>query len=150
MIDNGCCTYGIVTEKLVRSKGLPRIEIPQIQIDGVNEQRSSVNAITEFDLDVGGLKQRAAAYIVSTTYDYDMILGKSWLEQVSGIINSRQHTLRLPQYGITVRSTESQKGKTDFSLISAAAFQLHVRRNRREKNKVQIFAASLRDIEKAL
>jgi hypothetical protein len=96
MVDNGCCTYGIVTEKLVRSKGLPRIEIPQIQIDGVNEQRSSVNAITEFDLDVGGLKQRAAAYIVSTTYDYNMILGKSWLERVGGIIDSRQHTLRLP------------------------------------------------------
>ena len=150
MVDNGCCTYGIVTEKLVRSKGLPRIEIPRIQIDGVNDQKSSVNAITEFDLDVGGLKQRAAAYIVSTTYDYDMILGKSWLERVGGIIDSSQHMLRLPQYGITVRSTESQKGKTDFSLISAAAFQLHVRRNRREKNKVQIFAASLRDIEKAL
>ena len=77
IVDNSCCTYRIVTEKLVRSKGLPRIEIPQIQIDRVNEQRSSVNAITEFDLDVRGLKQRAAAYIVSTTYDYNMILGKS-------------------------------------------------------------------------
>ena len=77
MIDNGCCTYGIITEKFVRLKGLPRIEIPQIIIEGVNGQRSSVGAITEFTLDVGGLKQQAAAYVVPSAYGYDMILGKT-------------------------------------------------------------------------
>ena len=36
--------------------------------------------ITEFTLDVGGLKQKAAAYVMPSAYNYDMILGKTWLE----------------------------------------------------------------------
>jgi len=150
MVDNGCCTYGIITEKFVRLKGLPRIEIPQIIIEGVNGQRSSVGAITEFTLDVGGLKQQAAAYVVPSAYGYDMILGKTWLERVGGIIDNEQKTLTLLKYGIAVQSTESQANEVKHIPISAAAFRHHVRQSKIGNRKIQIFAASLKDIEKAL
>ena len=136
MVDNGCCTYGIITEKFVRLKGLPRIEIPQIIIEGVNGQRSSVGAITEFTLDVGGLKQQAAAYVVPSAYGYDMILGKTWLERVGGIIDNERKTLTLLKYGIAVQSTESQANEVKHIPISAAAFQHHVRQSKIGNKKI--------------
>jgi transposase InsO family protein len=150
MVDNGCCTYSIVTEEVVRTNNLPRIKIPPILVEGVNKQKSPVSVITEFTLDVGGLKQKAAAYVMPSACNYDIILGKTWLERVGGIIDSDKQTLTLSKHGFSVRSTESQEIRVKCYPISAAAFQFHVRRNRGRKEKVQIFAASLKDIEKAL
>ena len=77
IVDNRCCTYSIVTKEVVRTNNLPRIKIPQILVEGVNEQKSPVSVITEFTLDVGGLKQKATAYVIPSTYNYNIILGKT-------------------------------------------------------------------------
>jgi predicted aspartyl protease len=150
MVDNGCCTYAIVTERLVQELGLPRIRTRTTTIEGVNSQRSLVDTITEFDLDVGGVRQKAAAYIAPSTYDYDMILGKSWLARIGGVIDTAQELLKLRRHGVTVRSTESLRSIPPCAAISAAAFQLHVRKKRKKNNLIKIFAASIQDIEKAL
>ena len=150
MVDNGCCTYSVINYKIVRRNNLPRIKIAPIAVKGVGEQVSLVDEITEFTLDVGGLKQRAAAYVLPLTYEYDMILGKTWLERVEGIIDTGKQVLTLAKYGISVRSTELESTILSCTPISAASFQAHVRRNKRIRGTFQVFAASLKDIEKAL
>ena len=150
MIDNGCCTYCLVNEKSVRKMNLPRIPITPITIEGVNNQTSTITAITEFTLDVGGVQQhRVAAYITPSTYDYDMILGKTWLEDVGGVINTKDRVLSMARYNIAVRSTEATT-PLDCYQVSAVTFQYHVRKSRKKELKLQVFAANMKDIQKAL
>jgi hypothetical protein len=114
MVDNGCCTYCLVNEQSVRRMNLPRIPITPMSIEGVNNQISTISAITEFTLDVGGVQQqRVAAYITPSTYEYDMILGKTWLEDVGGIIKSKERILLMERYNVTVRSTEVRTKKPE-------------------------------------
>jgi hypothetical protein len=78
MVDNGCCTYCLVNELSVQKMNLLRIPITPITIEGVNSQTSTITAITEFTLDVGGVQRHCiAAYITPLTYEYDMILRKT-------------------------------------------------------------------------
>jgi hypothetical protein len=150
MVDNGCCTSCLVSNKLVRRLGLPRIPIRPIEVEGVNNQKSQVSAITKFKLDIDGIQQTMAAYISGSTYDYDMILGKSWLERNAAVIDAEEKTMTFKHYEVTVRSTENSRSQK-YSAISAAAFQLHIRQKRKDPSTaIQVFAASLQDIEKAL
>jgi hypothetical protein len=150
MVDNGCCTYCLVNEQSVRRMNLPRIPITPMSIEGVNNQISTISAITEFTLDVGGVQQqRIAAYITPSTYKYDMILGKTWLEDVGGIIKSKERILLMERYNVTVRSTEVLT-PLDCYPVSATAFQYHVRKSRKKDSGIQVFAASMKDIQKAL
>jgi len=129
---------------------LPRIPITPITIEGVNNQTSTITAITEFTLDVGGVQQhRVAAYITPSTYDYDMILGKTWLEDVGGVINTKDRVLSMARYNIAVRSTEATT-PLDCYQVSAVTFQYHVRKSRKKELKLQVFAANMKDIQKAL
>ena len=150
MIDNGCCTYCLVNEQFVRKMNLPRIPITPIKIEGVNNQTSVITKITEFTLDVGGVQQlRVAAYISPSTYEYDMILGKTWLEDVGGVIDSKEKSLWMKRHKIAVRSTEVLT-PLDCYPVSAVAFQYHVRKSRKGDSGIQVFAASMQDIQKAL
>jgi hypothetical protein len=150
MIDNGCCTYCLVNERFVRKMNLPRIPIRPIKVEGINNQTSTVSGITEFALDVDGVQQlRVAAYITKSTYDYNMILGKTWLEDVGGIIDAEKKSLWMRRYRVSVHSTEVQT-PLECYLVSAAAFQHHVRKSRQAKSGLQVFAASMQDIQKAL
>ncbi|KAK1914102.1 hypothetical protein P3342_007348 [Pyrenophora teres f. teres] len=80
MIDHRYCTYALVCEDIVRELNLPRVPIPPRRINGVDNQKSTVQVITHFTIDAGGVRKEVAAYIILSTYEYDMILGKTWLE----------------------------------------------------------------------
>jgi predicted aspartyl protease len=94
MINNGCCTYCLVNKQFVQKANLPRIPIPPIQVKGINNQTSTVSEITKFTLNVRGVQQhKVAAYITQSTYNYNIILGKTWLEDVRGVINTKNKSL---------------------------------------------------------
>ncbi|KAK1914050.1 hypothetical protein P3342_007296 [Pyrenophora teres f. teres] len=69
-----------VQADIVRELNLPRVPIPPRRINGVDNQKSTVQVITHFTIDAGGVRKEVAAYIILSTYEYDMILGKTWLE----------------------------------------------------------------------
>ena len=77
MLDHGCCTYSVVCDKLVRQLNLPRYTISSTLLAIVDEKTSPVQGVTEFVLDIGGVKRKVAAYIISSTYEFDMILRKT-------------------------------------------------------------------------
>jgi hypothetical protein len=78
IVNNSCCTYCLVNKQSVQRINLLRIPITPISIKGVNNQISTISAITEFTLDVGGVQQqRIAAYITPSTYKYNIILRKT-------------------------------------------------------------------------
>ncbi|XPS81508.1 hypothetical protein M3J07_013470 [Ascochyta lentis] len=150
IVDNGCCTYCLVNEQSVQKINLPRIPITPITIEGVNSQRSTITAITEFTLDIRGVLQHCvAAYITPSTYNYNIILRKTWLEDVGGVISTKDKLLSMERYNVTVRSTEVLT-PLDCCPVSAVAFQYHVQKSRKENSGIQVFAASIKDIQKAL
>ena len=103
IINNSCCTYCLVNKKSVQKINLLRIPITLITIEGVNNQASTITAITEFTLDVRGVQQhRVAAYITLSTYNYNIILRKTWLEDVGGVINTKDRVLSIEQYNIAI------------------------------------------------
>lgn len=86
---------------------LLRIPITLITIEGVNNQTSIITAITEFTLDIRGVQQHCiAAYITLLTYNYNIILRKTQLEDISSVINTKDRVLSIARYNIAVRSTE--------------------------------------------
>jgi len=146
MVDNGCCTYCLVSEQFVRRENLPRIPITPIYVEGVGNQKSTISEVTEFALDVGGVRQqRVAAYVSPSTYEYDMILGKTWLESVEGVIDTQKKSIWMKRYKIAVRSTEVTVPLNCYP-VSAVAFQYHVRKSRKKEQGIQVFAASMKDI----
>jgi len=78
-----------------------------------------------------------------------MILGKTWLEDVGGVINTKDRVLSMARYNIAVRSTEATT-PLDCYQVSAVTFQYHVRKSRKKELKLQVFAANMKDIQKAL
>jgi hypothetical protein len=150
IVNHRCYMNCLVAEKLIRKLELKRTPIRLIEVEGVNGQKSVVNTITWFDLDISSVRQRTAAYISQSTYEFDIIIGKTWLERHGSVIDAEKRTLTLKYYGITVRSTEDSTYYI-YNPISAAAFQLYVRQQRRRlKAAVRVFAASLYNIKKAL
>jgi hypothetical protein len=78
IINNSCCTYCLVNKQFVQKMNLLRIPIRPIKVEGINNQTSTVSRITKFALNVDGVQQlRVAAYITKSTYNYNMILGKT-------------------------------------------------------------------------
>ena len=55
----------------------------------------------------------------------------------------------MERYNVTVRSTEVLT-PLDCYPVSAVAFQYHVRKSRKGDSGIQVFAASMQDIQKAL
>jgi hypothetical protein len=150
IVNHGCYTNYLVAKKLVRKLELKHTPIRPIEVEGVNGQKSVVDAITWFNLNISSVRQRTATYISQSTYEFDIIIRKTWLERHSSVIDAEKRTLTLKHYGITVRSAKDSTHHI-YDPISAAAFQLHVRQQRRRpKAAVRVFAASLHDIKKAL
>jgi hypothetical protein len=54
-------------------------------------------------------------------YNYNMILGKTWLEDIRGIIKLKERILLMEQYNVTVWSTEVLT-PLDCYPVSATAF----------------------------
>ena len=77
MLDYGCCTYLVVCDKLVRQLNLPRYTILSTLLAIVDKKTSPVQGVTEFVLDIGEVKRKVAAYIILSTYEFDMILRKT-------------------------------------------------------------------------
>jgi hypothetical protein len=56
IVNHGCCTNCLIAEKLVRKLELKRTPIRLIEVEGVNGQKSVINAITWFDLDISSVR----------------------------------------------------------------------------------------------
>jgi hypothetical protein len=78
IINNSCYIYCLVNKQFVQKMNLPRIPIRPIKVKGINNQTSTVSRITKFALNVNSVQQlRVAAYITKSTYNYNIILGKT-------------------------------------------------------------------------
>jgi len=150
LIDNGSACYASTSEKLVNRLQLETIDIEPRYIEGLLEGRSeSITKVAYASIDIGGNHQHRIFMYVVPHQRPDLILGRAWLQQQMAVIDEAKGTLMFTMNGVTVGSLPEKK--YDYRACGAPAYSMLVRQMRRQPSSgIQVFAASLRDIEKAL
>lgn len=150
--DTGCSSYSIISEKYVRRHQLKRVEIQPRRIAGYDGGAGDITQVAQFALRVGNNWQaRIYAYVVPHLEGEDLILGSPWMRHQGAIVdasNGKQgDVLRFPDSSYV--PALHNEPKLQVKQINAAAFSVWKRRERSDRT-VQVFAASMADIEKAL
>ncbi|KAL1954308.1 hypothetical protein VTO42DRAFT_1418 [Malbranchea cinnamomea] len=152
--DTGCNVVSLVNSKFIRRYQLEREELPglPLKVRAYDDRPGEkVSHFVRYKLDVGGVKTVAWGYEVSDLGDTDILIGTPLLLQLSAVIDNRGQgpVLRFPEHSIEVLP-QALLPVVKVNEISAAAFKMWVRRSKMDKEKVQVFAVSLADIDKAL
>lgn len=152
LVDSGCLSYGMVSEKFVLKHQLQRIPITPIAIEGYDGPRGGeIKEAAKLVLDEGaGEEHIAMVYILPHIENYDIILGLPWMVHRKARLNPTGPQGPQLEFanGTIVRPID--QNNTDIRPVSAHAFQLWKRKWDRREPGVSIFAASMKDIEKAL
>ena len=153
LIDSGCLSYALITRSFVRRAELERIPIPRKPIVGVNDQVSWVDEVAKFTFDMNGYTETGFAYVTPNDAEEDIILGRPWMNRNQVTIAPAKKSIYLHALGIRIRSQEGRAHPLEIREVCATEFRRLMNIARRKKNQqeaVQIFAASLADINKAL
>ncbi|KAM4057637.1 reverse transcriptase (RNA-dependent DNA polymerase) [Hirsutella rhossiliensis] len=144
-----------INRRLARKLHLPRIPIKPRTLEQVNTfSPEAICAVTYFDFDIDGYqKKRAFFYVVRDQTD-PVILGKKWLNQEDVTLRLSQNLLHIGTHDHWVKGRDpKEEERCNIRGQAAFVFAGMVRRARKFKHRddgVRIFAASLKDIEKAL
>lgn len=102
------------------------------------------------EIDLNGYKEDVFLYVVPNLASYDVILGIPWMRKNDVRLSPKKAYLHIGPFNLRVPNVLKEKRTvTDHGLVSAAAFSLLVHRQKKQKN-IQVFSASMADIEKAL
>ena len=154
LVDNGCLTYSLIKKSFAYTNNLTRHAITPVPLrgyDGVAGQMT--NEIAVASIDVGGHRRTTACFYVVPNLNYDMILGIQWLRKEGAIVDAKNDTLRFTD-GTQVNNTNMKEAamRTNeiFEISAAALTTLRHRQKKRPNLELEIFAASMADIDKAL
>ena len=151
LVDSGCSSYGLIDSRFASRHKLQRMRISHRPIVGFSDSVTSwISEVAKIEIDLNGHKEDAFFYVVPSLASYDIILGLPWMKRNDVRLSLKRAYLYIEPFRIRVSNTSKEKPTlADHGLVSAAAFSLLVRRRKRQKN-IQIFSASLTDIDKAL
>ena len=150
LVDTGCLSYGIINAHFASRHGLQRIPITPRPIIGFStDVESEITNVVKLEIDLDGYKEDIFLYVVPHM-SYDMILGLPWMKKNDVQISPRKECLYIGPSSLRILNMQrEQRTKMDHALVSAAAFSL-LSRHRKKGKRVEVFAASLADIDKAL
>ena len=160
LVDSGCLCFATISLSLARRLRLPRISITPRDLEQVNVTvKGAIREVAYADTDIDGHKLNRVFFYVIPDQEDDVILGRPWMNAEKVTISPSQGELTIGTSGLIVKE-RSQKEDTTFSISQqmSSVFGALVKRTRRSQasqahnptNPAQIFAASLKDIEKAL
>jgi transposase InsO family protein len=157
MVDTGCTVYSLCDPSFIRkSKNtIQRISVDPFSLEAFDgKPQQQVTEVCVYDIDLSGYRERVWAYVVPLD-GYDFILGNPWVIKRDVHINGKRQQLLVN--GIQV---DSQKDflqhipKLLVNRIGAVAFKMWARKStgytNLSTNRPRVFAASLKDINKAL
>lgn len=156
LIDSGSSAFATISQKWVKILSLTTENINPKVIKGVLSNISGlINKVASFSLDIGGLQiEKVWAYVVPNQGE-DLILGMPWLKHCHAELDSEKSKIFFKYHNLSIISNEArdhQKSKNPNSKINkvmASTFSGLVKRAKKNNN-IQIFAATMADIEKAL
>jgi hypothetical protein len=156
MIDSGCLTFAFVSSTFARRARLERLEIGRRSIDTATGPGEITQAV-RLHLDIEGHQEYLWAYVLKGSQEYDILLGRPWMDKHCVRLKSSRKSIylggRSGKGGMEVKSKEGKAPPLDLVEITAAHYLAYGRRSKRkgrESEAIQLFSASLKDIQKAL
>lgn len=155
LIDTGCLSYGLCDSRFAQKNNLKRIRITPREVSGFDGKvSSSVDEVAVISLDLDGHRESRVFCYVLPIGHYDMILGMPWITAQDARINGPRSEMEIGVTGTIVRSKEAFFGihasAHQLVEVSATSIQHWRRRQRKKQGDIQVFAASMADINKAL
>lgn len=151
MLDTGCLTYALVSAQFVRKAKLQCIDLPNPKILQGVQGTGIIQRAAHFTYDIEGWTRTGWAYVVEKSdTGYDILFGRSWFDKHDITIAPAKRSIYIhsERTRIRLRSKEGQQPPNQTALIGAAAMYKHIQDSR--NGSVQIFTASMADIQKAL
>ncbi len=148
-----CLFYEIITSCFARNHNLQCMKIRPCMITEFDEPSgSSVNEVAVAQIDINRhQKSRAFFYIVFKIVSYDLILDLSWMKQNKVILNAGEAFLMI-EFTETIVQNRKASAKNEFNhvMMSAMFFMNLIQKKEEKQKKIEVFSASMINIEKAL
>ena len=149
MIDTGSQVYCLCDPRFASEKSLERLRILPKEIEGVTGTLvHTVKEVVKFQLDLEGHQEGVFAYVMPLG-GYDLILGLPWVTRRDVRIDGRRRRMRVGPDKVIVRAAHVRLDVETPTEMSAAQSKKFVGDSVGSRG-VQVFAASLADITKAL
>lgn len=152
LVDYGCLCYGAISKRTFHSLQLPHIRVqPRILENAAGDGKQvRIDKITYVSIDLDGHQQYRVFMYVIDNLNWDMILGKQWMEDQDVHIHAKEGYLEIGSSGVQIRDQRRYRPpQLDASNVMAATFLAEARRDKRECG-VGVFAVTMADIDKAL
>ena len=156
LIDTGCLAYAVIDSRFAQKYKLKRVNIPPRTIKGYADDDPGYVvdelAIARIDID-GHVEKDMFFYIVPKLASYDVILGNPWFKLQKCRYKGGDSHIRVGTTRTKIWDRSKKSAPTlDCTMISATSFALIAKKSSRKstKRKVEVFSASMADIEKAL
>lgn len=154
LIDSGCLSYGLIDSRFARKHKLQRMRIRPRETSGYDGYRGGeITEVATMDISIDGYGQeKAFFYVVPRLAEgYDMILGKPWIIRNDVVYYAKDDLCTIGGPENKVRNQSVWEDQTlDCVSISAVAYSALARKGKKKHQKVEIFSASMADIDKAL
>jgi hypothetical protein len=151
LADTGCGTYSAVSYSYAVKHRLQRMPIKPRTIRGYDGTPCMISEIARYSIWMDGHEQTMWSYVLPKIDGSHIVLGLPWMVDQKVLPCPHRSQLIFVDSGITVTSDEANRTKINMKQISANAFQMWRRVQKRGKRgTIQIFAASMKDIDKAL
>lgn len=155
LIDHGTSCYATVSSSFAEKAGLPRIEITPRALEGVTPDHAGViREVTYMSIDIDGhIQERVFLYVIPHQVE-DVILGLRWIQSEGAVLKPREGVLEIESSGAAIMARDYKKdGQMNRPYrVPAAAMATYLEEAHRDGDaaSVRVFAASLKDIERAL
>ncbi|KAM4064241.1 reverse transcriptase (RNA-dependent DNA polymerase) [Hirsutella rhossiliensis] len=102
LVDYGCLCYGAVSKRTFHSLQLPRIRVqPRILENAAGDGKEvKIDKITYVSIDLDGHQQHRVFMYVIDDLNWDMILGKRWMEDQDVHIHAKEGYLEIGSNGV--------------------------------------------------
>ena len=151
LIDTDCLSYRVIDKKFVAKNHLQRMKIKSQSIAGYDSSWSSYIkkvAVVWINIDEY-CKKQTFFYIVSHIEGYDLLLELLWVKAEQVSISAEREWITIKQLGRKTPNQCTESNDKSGSLISATAYLTLIQRQQKQ-GKLQVFSASMADIQKAL
>ena len=153
LIDTGNLTFALISPRFAKRAGLQCMLIKPRSLEGVTANPGAIREIARLTINLEGYQETLFGYIGPAHPGYDIILGRPWMNKRNVTISPKKNSIYIHSTGqrLHLLSTEDRPIHRDYKIreVSAAAYGTYLRANKKNK-AVQVFAASLADIQKAL
>jgi predicted aspartyl protease len=150
LIDTGCLSYGVINSRFAQKHNLQRIRVrPRTMTGYDNTTESVVDEVAAIRIDIDGHVEEVAYFYIVPKLAYDMILGLPWIKRNDVRFAGSKPSLFIRSTWKRVWNRTIRKDRT-IECIRVAATTFARLSTSKKRQEVEVFAVTLKDIEKAL